>query len=267
MDVVYTPDAAALTDGEPHNVLDTVEGEIHFFRSIMRARPVGVNRHFHVMTIQAAIEKGTRQTVPIEDIWRKLKGCYNLDALEALVCCMLFLRDCLTKQLIVQETEYDSNASQSSSSTPQPTASPKDGDNLATHPFFRDEFSLPPDNFIDSLLSERRVRATASPTPTTSPPPARTPSEGPTRRGRKRKASNEPPRKADLAGLVSGDSDSSDLTQQSGDEGSNGDQAQTPSEKRAASVSGTEGGTDNEEEEEEKGEGIVLHVFLFLKLV
>ncbi|EJC97824.1 uncharacterized protein FOMMEDRAFT_143378 [Fomitiporia mediterranea MF3/22] len=236
MDVVYTPDA---TDNEPQTVLDTVEGEIHFFRALMRARPVGINRHFHVMSIQAAIEKGTKQSVSVDEIWRKLESCYNLEALEAL------------------EAEYESgNNTQSDSSTPQPTASPKEGDNLQTHPFFREEFSLPPDGFIESLQAERRIRATESPMSTASPAPARNSSEGASKRGRKRKASNEPS-KADLAGLVSGDSDSSDLTQQSGDEGdeTNG-QAQTPSEKRATSAaSGTDGDTDNaEEEEEEKGE-------------
>ena len=72
-------------DGEPTNVLDTVEGEIHFFRALMRARPVGINRHFHVLTMKEVIEKGTKTTISVEDIWRKLESCYNLDALEALV--------------------------------------------------------------------------------------------------------------------------------------------------------------------------------------
>lgn len=73
-------------DSEIQNVLDTVDGECHFFRSLMRARPVGINRHFHVITMQAAIEKGVKQHVPIDDIWRKLESCYNLEQLEHLVC-------------------------------------------------------------------------------------------------------------------------------------------------------------------------------------
>lgn len=73
------------TYGEYQNILDTVDGECHFFRSLMRARPVGVNRFFHVITMQAAIEKGVKQNVPIDDIWRKLESCYNLEQLEHLV--------------------------------------------------------------------------------------------------------------------------------------------------------------------------------------
>ena len=92
MEVASTPSSTGdIHDGgKTHNILDTVEGEIHFFRSLMRSRPVGVHRHFHVLSMQAAIEKGVKQTVPIEDIWRKLEECYNLDMLEALVC-LVFL--------------------------------------------------------------------------------------------------------------------------------------------------------------------------------
>ena len=71
--------------GEDQHVLDSVDGECHFFRSLMRARPVGVNRFFHIITMQAAIEKGVKQHVPIDDIWRKLESCYNLEQLEHLV--------------------------------------------------------------------------------------------------------------------------------------------------------------------------------------
>lgn len=78
-------------DGEqPPNsnedVLDSVEGEIFFFRALMRARPVGIHRHFHVMAMQRAIEIGTGRDVDVESIWRKLDTCFNLEALEALVC-------------------------------------------------------------------------------------------------------------------------------------------------------------------------------------
>lgn len=65
--------------------LDSVEGEIAFFRSVMRARPVGIHRHFHVLAIRNAIHHDTGQLVPMEDIWRKLGECYDLDMLESLV--------------------------------------------------------------------------------------------------------------------------------------------------------------------------------------
>lgn len=65
--------------------LDTVEGEISFFRSVMRARPVGIHRHFHVLAIRNAIHRDTGFWASDDDIWRKLKECYELDALEGLV--------------------------------------------------------------------------------------------------------------------------------------------------------------------------------------
>lgn len=70
---------------EATSFLDTVEGEISFFRSIMRARPVGIHRHFHMLTIQLSIQKETGRIVNIPDIWQKLKTCYNMEALEAIV--------------------------------------------------------------------------------------------------------------------------------------------------------------------------------------
>lgn len=70
---------------EKHHILDTVEGEICFFRALMRSRPVGMHRHFHVLSMKHAIEQGTGQSVSIDAIWDKLRSCYNLEALEALV--------------------------------------------------------------------------------------------------------------------------------------------------------------------------------------
>jgi MRG-binding protein len=72
--------------------LETVDGEISFFRSIMRARPVGIHRHFHVLSIQNAIHKDTGHLVSTDDIWEKIKACYDLDALEGLVSYKLFLK-------------------------------------------------------------------------------------------------------------------------------------------------------------------------------
>ena len=69
--------------------LDTVEGEIAFFRSIMRARPIGLHRHFHVLSIRTVIHQDTGRYVSIDDLWEKLRGCYNIEALENLVCLFL----------------------------------------------------------------------------------------------------------------------------------------------------------------------------------
>jgi MRG-binding protein len=65
--------------------LDTVEGEIAFFRSIMRARPIGLHRHFHALSIRTVIHQDTGQYVSIDDVWEKLRSCYNIEALENLV--------------------------------------------------------------------------------------------------------------------------------------------------------------------------------------
>ena len=76
---------AASLPGDEQAFLDSVEGEISFFRSIMRARPLGKHRHFHILTVRNAILKDTGRSVHIESIWEKLRRCYNMDALEAIV--------------------------------------------------------------------------------------------------------------------------------------------------------------------------------------
>lgn len=135
-----------------------------------------------------------------------------------------------------KETEYDSNGS--NSSTPQPPSSPSLSDNLAIHPYFRSEFSLPIDNYIDSLIVARRTREAESPPSS----PARSSSAPVKPKTRKRKAS-----KADLAGLVSGDSESSDLTVESAEEDEFG---KSPSAKRGVSDStGTDVGTEELQED------------------
>ena len=67
------------------DILNSVEGEVCFFRALMKARPVGINRYFHAISMKNEIEKGVGREIPIEVIWRKLESCFNLDALEALV--------------------------------------------------------------------------------------------------------------------------------------------------------------------------------------
>lgn len=78
---VYLPGERA----DEHAFLDSVEGEISFFRSIMRARPVGMHRHFHIIAIRNFISKDTGRLVHIDAIWEKLRKCYDLDALDAVV--------------------------------------------------------------------------------------------------------------------------------------------------------------------------------------
>jgi len=200
--------------------IDTVEGEISFYRSVMRARPVGIHSHFHVLTIRNAIFKDTGHAVTAEEIWDKLKGLYDLEALEGL-----------------ENDGYDSAGS--NGSTPSAVRSPSPSENLSGHPFFRQEFSLPFDEICESLISARRVCISLSPPATPHvPSPTRKP-----RSSRTRRKLN----KSDMAGLVAGDSDSSALTQESGDEGA------VPN-ARASVVTGTEGETDEEGDEDETRE-------------
>ncbi|KAF9046601.1 chromatin modification-related protein EAF7-domain-containing protein [Panaeolus papilionaceus] len=243
-----TPDRA-----EEHAFLDTVEGEIAFFRAIMRARPVGMHRYFHVIAIRNAIIKETSRPIHIETIWEKLRQCYDLDALESI--------DLEADSYLVQKT-----GSTNSSSASIPIRSPSPSENLAAHPFFREEFSLPYEEF-EPIISERRMRATASlpsspaagvggssPAPQSGSATAArgsTPLASTGRRagpgGRRRKGATNTITKSSLsqkAGLLSGDSDSSALTQESGDEG---DVPETP---RESVITGTDAGTDDVEDED-----------------
>ncbi|KAI0061417.1 hypothetical protein BV25DRAFT_1826549 [Artomyces pyxidatus] len=206
----------AVEDSDTRQFLDTVEGEITFFRSLMRARPVGLHRHFHALSMRSAIHQDTGRYVSIDDIWDKLKTCYDLDAVETL-----------------EMEGYESPGS--SSSTPRVIASPSPSDNLATHPFFRKEYELPFEESYEALVSARRVRESASPVSSPSPPPL---AKAAGTRSRKRGRRN-----ANTAGLVGGESDSSALTQESGDESV----VPTP---RESVATGTDAGTEYADDEE-----------------
>ncbi|KAJ6508732.1 chromatin modification-related protein EAF7-domain-containing protein [Mycena sanguinolenta] len=193
--------------------LATVEGEIAFFRAIMRARPVGIHRHFHVLNIRNGIYKDTGQAVSIQAVWDKLRALYDMDALE---------------NIDLEVDGYESRHSENS--TPVSIRSPSPSENLAAHPFFRDEYTLPYDPKVEEIISQRRVRDTLSPVSIApSPQPV---TSGRTRASRAKRGKS----KLDLAGLIGGDSDSSALTQESGDEGI----PPTPRD----SVTITEGGTE-----------------------
>ncbi|CAA7271322.1 unnamed protein product [Cyclocybe aegerita] len=227
---------------DEHAFLDSVEGEISFFRSIMRARPVGMHRYFHILTIRNAILKDTGHTVHVETLWEKLRKCYDLDALDAI------------------DVEAEGYLSSKSGTTPISIRSPSPSENLALHPFFREEFSLPYEDF-ESIIAQRRLRSTASlpssPAPASSPapPPFASTSSGPPLSSGKRSAAGsvgDGPRKRpknaksklNLAGLVGGDSDSSALTQESGDEGG------VPETPRDSVITGTDAGTDYAEDDD-----------------
>ncbi|KAF8195476.1 hypothetical protein BJ912DRAFT_957094 [Pholiota molesta] len=214
---------------DEHAFLDSVEGEITFFRSIMRARPIGMHRYFHVLAIRSAILKDTGRAVHPETIWEKLRKCYDLDALDAI------------------DVEAEGYVSPRSNSTPISIRSPSPSEDLSGHPFFREEFNLPYDEF-EPIIAQRRLRSTVSlpSSPAASPAPSPQPIAEPSPRAA---ASTSTKRgitrsKLNLAGLVGGDSDSSALTQESGDEGG---VAETP---RESVVTGTDAGTEYAEDED-----------------
>ena len=65
--------------------LNSVEGEITFFHSLMRARPVGPHRHFHALSMRTAIHHDTGKWVSVDSIWVKARELYDLEALDKLV--------------------------------------------------------------------------------------------------------------------------------------------------------------------------------------
>ena len=138
---------------------------------------------------------------------------------------------------VLTQRRQETDGFDTSGPWPQAIRSPSPSENLSRHPFFRDEFALPTDDAFESLVAARRVCATASiPSSTPAPSPRQA------SKTRKSKAPKRNKNKADMAGLVGGDSDSSALTQESGDEA-----AFTP---RESVVTGTDAGTDYEDDAE-----------------
>ncbi len=242
--------------------LATVEGEISFFRSIMRARPVGLHKYFHILAIQRAVQKDTGRLLHVESIWEKLQSCYDLDALEAIVSIFNRTYDVQLHFFEpLQDMEAEGHQLLPNATSPVAIRSPSPSENLARHPFFREEYTLPFDEAFEILISQRRMRATAS--APSSPVPSPTPVSVPTKSQRKGAAASgsgggrrRGKSKADMAGLVGGDSDSSALTQESGDEAAAAAAAavaaaETP---RESVVTGTDGGTEFEDEDTEMKE-------------
>jgi MRG-binding protein len=237
--------------------LDSVEGEISFFRSIMRARPIGLHRHFHVLSMRTAIHQDTGQYVTIDDIWEKLRSCYNIEALENLVRphttrCRLSLTISYPPPQIQDAEGFESPGS--AHSTPSTIDSPSPSDNLSLHPYFRKEFTLPYDEALDTIISSRRLRDSSSSTSSSpSPPPPPPTTKG--RRGRRRGrggsvgggggggggGSGGVARPS--TGPVTAESDSSALTLESGDESV----APTP---KGSANTGSDGATDYGDDED-----------------
>lgn len=73
-------------DSETHTpFIETISGEIALFRAVTRARPIGLHRHFHMMSMLLHILRETGQMVDGAEVWQKLRGMYDLDTLNDLV--------------------------------------------------------------------------------------------------------------------------------------------------------------------------------------
>lgn len=64
------------------DILSTPDGETAFFRSIIRYRPRGQNRHFSMVGMCKDLERELQTVIPSEKIWSNLRSCYNLDILS-----------------------------------------------------------------------------------------------------------------------------------------------------------------------------------------
>ncbi|QRV92128.1 CT20 domain-containing protein [Ceratobasidium sp. AG-Ba] len=116
----------------PEGFLDTLEGEIALFRSIERARPVGMHKHFHMLTLRRSIRNESGVWVDVDAIWAKLATLYHLDALDEL-----------------DFHQYDS-------ATGRPIIYPNSNSPavLHNHPWFH-EFALPYAQFNDLMTARR----------------------------------------------------------------------------------------------------------------
>ncbi|KAL0579133.1 hypothetical protein V5O48_002865 [Marasmius crinis-equi] len=146
--------------------------------------------------MRTSIHKDTGEWVDIADIVNKLRNLYDVDALNA---------------IDIEVEGYE--LSRSHKSTPISIPSPSPSENLNFHPFFREEYTLPFDSSFETLIAARRMRTTPSP-PSSPAPSEPAKSSKQTSRSKKKRGKS----KANMAGLVGGDSDSSALTQESGDE-------------------------------------------------
>ncbi|TIC01544.1 hypothetical protein E3Q18_00603 [Wallemia mellicola] len=59
------------------------EFEIALFRAVIKARPVGLNRHFHFLSVQQSMTTELGHEVELADIKRKLASLYDLDGLDS----------------------------------------------------------------------------------------------------------------------------------------------------------------------------------------
>ncbi|KAG8835156.1 hypothetical protein FRC17_005014 [Serendipita sp. 399] len=131
--------------------LDTVAGESAFFRALCDIRPVGLHREFHMMAVAQHIQSATGTYVPIEELWTKFRGCYEEDILESFEKPGYHTgsgspssSDSEDKDVEMDDEEGGENDNDGKKrGNFKSKNSPRVGEDLDRHPFFRKEFELP----------------------------------------------------------------------------------------------------------------------------
>lgn len=72
------------------------EFKIALFRAVIKSRPVGLNRHFHFLSVQQSMTTELGHDVELADIKRTLASLYDLDGLDNQVARSPFLTRLLT---------------------------------------------------------------------------------------------------------------------------------------------------------------------------
>ncbi|TPX65559.1 hypothetical protein SpCBS45565_g05069 [Spizellomyces sp. 'palustris'] len=70
--------------GEELPVQWTPELEIVLFHALARFRPVGVHKHFRMLSVQRYFNKETGLDLTVNQLWAHLSNYYDLDALDAM---------------------------------------------------------------------------------------------------------------------------------------------------------------------------------------
>ncbi|KAI9320849.1 chromatin modification-related protein EAF7-domain-containing protein [Dichotomocladium elegans] len=127
--------------------------ELDFLTAVARCKPVGIHKHFRIISIQRQFNRASQTHYSLQDIRERLSAYYDMNALEE-----------LDKE---DEEEAEEEAA---------AAAADDSVENQTH-----EFSLPLDEY-EQLISEHRKDDEAEMSPSPSPPPTTMPT--PTKKAR-----------------------------------------------------------------------------------
>ncbi|RHZ80281.1 hypothetical protein Glove_137g164 [Diversispora epigaea] len=133
-----TSSATALGNNNNNRTVEwDVKMEIEFFRSVMKHRPVGIHRHFHMVNVYRDFNANSKVKCTIPELWERFGSYFNLAKLEEL------------------DREFDEEADEDSAYV---------------------EFSLPMDEYYNLIEQNRKAGSSrgASPSPAPSKKGGRT---------------------------------------------------------------------------------------------